>query len=149
VFVASDRMRRQKQRFFEHPAQPRMHMKINYFLTAVFALLSCPSLVSAQHYTVSQTGIFSPQNKKVLLLKDSTNQKKIILFQTNLRVNTDGSPLSYHPQDLRGKDKALNNICNAIVVKKGGSDKNLCFTNFSEAIGVFERFRDTNYQTVP
>lgn len=124
-------------------------MKINYFLTVAFALLFCTSSVSAQNYTVSQTEIFSPQNKKVLLLKESTSQKKIILFQTNLRVNTDGSPLSYHPQDPRGKDKALNNICNAIVIKKGASDKNLCFTNFSEAIGVFERFRDTNYQTIP
>jgi hypothetical protein len=124
-------------------------MKIGYVWTAVFALLSCASLVSAQNYAVSQTGIFSPQNKEVLLLKDSTTQKKIILFQTNLRVNTDGSPLSYHPQDPRGKVKALNNICNAIVVKKGASDKNLCFTNFSEAIGVFERFRDSNYQTIP
>jgi len=124
-------------------------MKINSFLTAVFALLSCTSFVRAENYTVSQTEIFRPQNKKVLLVKDSTEQKKIILFQTNLRVNTDGSPLSYHPQDPRGKDKALNNICNAIVVKKGASDKNLCFTNFSEAIGVFERFRDTNYQTIP
>ena len=124
-------------------------MKIIYSLTAVCALLSCTSFVSAQNYTVSQTGIFSLQNKKVLLLRDSTNQKQIVLFQTNLRVNTDGSPLSYHPQDPRGKDKALNNICNAIVVKKGASDKNICFTNFSEAIGVFERFRDTNYQTIP
>ena len=124
-------------------------MKIDHFVTAVFTLLSCASFVSAQNYTVAQTGIFSPQNKKVLLLKDSTNQKKIILFQTNLRVNTDGSPLSYHPQDPRGRNKALNNICNAIVVKKGTSDKNLCFTNFNEAIGVFERFRDTNYQTIP
>ena len=71
------------------------------------------------------------------------------MFQTNLRVNTDGSPLSYHPQDPRGKDKALNNICNAIVVKKGASDRNLCFDKFDEAIDVFERFRDTDYQTIP
>lgn len=124
-------------------------MKIKYFLTAAFVLLLCTSFVRAQNYTVSETEIFSPQNKKVLLLKDATGQKKIILFQTKLRVNTDGSPLSYHPQDPRGKDKALNNICNAIVVKKGTSDKNLCFTSFSEAIGVFERFRDANYQTIP
>lgn len=124
-------------------------MKIKYSLTAAFALLLCTSLVSAQNFKVSQIGIFTPQRKKVLLLEDSTNHKKIILFQTNLRVNTDGSPLSYHPQDPRGKDKALNNICNAIVVKKLASNKNLCFTNFNEAIGVFERFRDTNYQTVP
>jgi hypothetical protein len=56
-----------------------------------------------------------------------------------------------HPQDPRGKDKALNNICNAIVVKKTTSKNNLCITkgHFSEAIGIFEKFRDSNYQTVP
>jgi hypothetical protein len=124
-------------------------MKSNYFLTTTFALMVCPFLVNAQSYQVSQTGIFAPQNKKVLLLKEPTGQNNIILFQTKLRVNTDGSPLSYHPQDPRGKEKALNNICNAIVVKKGTSDKNLCFTAFSEAISVFEKFRDSNYQAVP
>ncbi len=117
--------------------------------TIAAVLLAATSVVRAQHFTVSQTGLFAPQNKKVLLLKEATSQKQIILFQTKLRVNTDGSPLSYHPQDPRGKDKALNNICNAIVVRKGAATKNLCFTSFSEAIGVFERFRDADYQTMP
>lgn len=124
-------------------------MKANHFMFPLLVLLFCVPVVSAQNFTVSQTGVFRPQNKKVLLLKDSTSQKKIILFQTKLRVNTDGSPLSYHPQDPRGRDKALNNICNAIVVKKDGSDANMCLTRFGEAISVFERFRDSNFQTVP
>lgn len=127
-------------------------MKINCFLAAVSVLIFGTPLAYAQDYTVSQTGRFTPQNKKVLLLKDSASQRTIILFETNLRVNSDGSPLSYHPQDLRGKDKALNNICNAIAVRQGTSDENLCITKpsrFGEAIGVFERFRDANYQTVP
>jgi hypothetical protein len=125
-------------------------MKLKYLLAGLVGFLSCASLAGGQSYTVAQTATFKPQNKKILLLKDSANaQREIILFQTNLRVNTDGSPKSYHPQDLRGKDKALNNICNAIVVRKGASDKNLCITNFGEAVGVFEKFRDTGYQTVP
>src|SRR5262245_13103885 len=125
-------------------------MKIAHVLTAVFASLLYASFVSAQNYTVSQTEIFSPQNKKVLLLQDSTGQKKVILFQTNLRVNTDGSPLSYHPQDPLGKTLALNNVCNAIAVRKGSAKDNLCIrkATFSEAIGVFEKFRDNNW-TVP
>lgn len=124
-------------------------MKINYFLTMIFALLFCSLIAHAQNYTVSKSDVFRPQNKKVLLLKESVGQRKIILFQTNLRVNTDGSPLSYHPQDPRGREKALNNVCNAIVVKKGISGTNLCFTSFSEAIGVFERFRESSYRAVP
>lgn len=106
----------------------------------------------SQTYEVSQTGTFKPKpniEKKVVLLKDQGTQNKVILFQTTLRVNTDGSPMSYHPQDPRGKTLALNNVCNAIVVKKGASPDNLCMTSFSEAIGVFEKFRDANFQEVP
>jgi hypothetical protein len=131
-------------------------MKINHFLNAILALWCCSSFVSAQNYKVSQIETFKPQNKKVLLLKESISQKKIILFQSTLRVNTDGSPLSYHPQDPLGHNKALNNICNAIAVRKGTSKCNLCIKDkvpgaqcvarFTEAIGVFEKFRDADYQ---
>ena len=124
-------------------------MRFNYSLSIAFSLLVGAHVVNAQNYQVSKTGVFTPQNKKVLLLKETTGEKKIILFQTKLRVNTDGSPRSYHPQDPRGNTKALNNVCNAIVVKKGSSNKNLCFTNFGEAISAFEKFRNSNFQTVP
>ena len=124
-------------------------MKVKYFVLVALVLLFCTSFVSAQNFRVSRTGVFGPQRKRVLLLKEPASQKKIIWFRTNLLVNTDGSPLSYHPEDPRGKEKALNNICNAIVVRKGASDKNLCLTHFSEAISVFEKFRDSNYRTIP
>jgi hypothetical protein len=68
-------------------------MKSNYLIivaVAVASLLHMP-LTAAENYTIAKTGIFSPQSNKVLLLQDPTSQKKIILFQTNLRVNTDGS----------------------------------------------------------
>lgn len=81
-------------------------MEIRYLLTVVLLLNTLS--VNAQNYVVSKTETFGPQDKRVLLLEDSQNSKKIILFQTNLRVNTDGSPLSYHPHDLLGKNKALN-----------------------------------------
>ena len=124
---------------------------MQHFIVSSLLLLLCASasLHAQQRYTVSRTGTFVPQSKKILLLQDPTGQKPVILFQTRLRVNTDGSPLSYHPEDLRGRDKALNNICNAIVVRKTGSNANLCFTAFSQAIGVFEQFRDAKYQKVP
>lgn len=117
--------------------------------TALIVLSWASTLAGAQNYTVARTGTFAPQHKKVLLLQNSNGQKPIILFQTTLRVNTDGSPLSYHPQDPRGRDKALNNICNAIVVKRAASNQNLCRTAFGEAISVFEGFRDAQFQTVP
>src|SRR4030095_619240 len=40
-------------------------------------------------------------------------------------------------------------ICNAVAVRKAGSRKNMCLTEFGAAIRVFERFRDANYQSVP
>ena len=119
-------------------------------LTLVAGLVLCASSsLSAQTYVVAQTGTFAPQNKKIVLLRNQTAQKPVILFQTRLRVNTDGSPLSYHPEDPRGRSKALNNICNAIVVRRVGSSGNLCRGSFGEAIAVFEKFRDSKYQTVP
>jgi hypothetical protein len=85
------------------------------------------------------------------LKKKDNEQKKIILFATNLRVNTDGSPRSYHPQDPLGKVKALNNICNAVAIRKQGDKKNLCLdhSTFSQAVGIFERFRDSGFEKIP
>ena len=124
-------------------------MNLKHILTTLLLLPLCLSAIQAQEYSVAQEQIFTPQNKKVLLLKDAASPRQIILFQTNLRVNTDGSPLSYHPQDPRGRTQAINNVCNAIVVKRVNSDANLCFTNFAKAIQVFEQFRDSDFQTVP
>lgn len=118
-------------------------MKSVYFLIFLF----CSFTASAQKYEISNTGVATPKNKKVLLL-EAAGKNQIILFQTNLRVNTDGSPLSYHPQDPRGQRQALNNVCNAIAVRKGNSKENLCLTSFGEAIGVFEKWRDSNYQII-
>ena len=126
-------------------------MTLKYFLTVILTLWLCAAIARAQEYSVAQTKIFA-QNTKILLLKDAadaTGERSVILFQTNLRVNTDGSPLSYHPQDLRGQTKALNNICNAVAVRKTNSDDNLCFSAFGRAIHVFEQFRDSNFQTMP
>ena len=67
-------------------------MKI-LFPTAVLFVASL-SVVQAQEFRVAQSKVFTPQNKKILLLKDAASPRQIILFQTNLRVNTDGSPLS-------------------------------------------------------
>lgn len=102
----------------------------------------------SQTFTISQEGIFKPENKKVLIFKNQQN-KKLILFKSNLNVNTDGTPLSYHPEDLRGKKLAMNNICNAVAIRKDGAKENLCISHFSEAILVFEKYRDSNYETIP
>lgn len=107
---------------------------------------------NAQVYVKKDVKIFSPQNNRVLLLEDNTNSdRKVILFKTSLAVNTDGTAISYHPQDPNGKNRAINNVCNAIAVRKVGNSANLCLNRrtYSEAIGVFERWRNSNYTKIP
>ncbi len=118
-------------------------MKVKALIVAA-VLLMLANIAYSQTYTISQTKTFL--NKKVLLLKkEGGTEKNIILFKTPLRVNTDGSPMSYHPQDPLGSTKALNNVCNAMAIRKIGSTKNLCFSSFSEAIGIFKKFRDNDW----
>lgn len=124
-------------------------MNLRNFFTAFLVIAACFFVIQAQEFRVAQSQLFAPQNKRILLLKHATSERKIVMFQTNLRVNTDGSPLSYHPQDPRGRTKSLNNICNGIAVRRLNSNRNLCFSEFSRAIQVFEQFRDSNFQTVP
>lgn len=124
-------------------------MIVKKTIMSVLALLTLTSFNDAQNYADSETKKFTPTkkiSKTILLLKDSENaDRKIILFQTTLRVNTDGSPNSYHPQDPRGEKNAINTICNAVAVRREGSDANLCKTEFSVAIKVFEQWRDNNW----
>jgi hypothetical protein len=65
-----------------------------------------------------------------------------ILFKSQLRVNTDGAPNSYHPDDLRGTTKAINNIANGVAVYPAGKSKPL---NYEETIKTFEAFRDNGW----
>lgn len=122
----------------------------NLFYSLILLILST-GISIAQNFKVSDKGIFKPQNKKVLLFVDSTNNKKIILFKTKLQVNTDGTPISYNPDDLSGNEKAINTIGNAIAVYRKGSNKNLCLSKetYGEAISVFEKYRDSNYEIIP
>ena len=131
-------------------------MQINKFLTIIFISVAFAALTNAQSYKVEKTDIFQPnipdQNKKILLLQDNSDpQRKLILFKTPLAVNTDGSPTSYNPQDPKGETKAINTVCNAIAVYKTSevNGKSLCSGRYSEAIGVFEKWRDSGYLKVP
>jgi hypothetical protein len=115
----------------------------------------------AQTFKNKQTGVFVPQNKKVILFENSQN-KKLILFKTNLQVNTDGVPTSYHPFDLRGNTIALNTILNGAAIYR--LKDNIRISNpkkpnkfsdedkkemRSEAYSVFEKFRDSKFEKIP
>lgn len=114
-------------------------------------LLYGPYMLCAQSFQIQERGIFSAQNKTVLLLKDASSDGHLILFSTRLVVNTDGSPLSYHPEDLTGQRIALNTIANAVAIYRTGSKENLCLNkkSFSEAIRVFKEYEGQDFQSVP
>ncbi len=101
-------------------------------------------------FKLVSSAVFEPQNKKIVLMQGATDQK-LLLFQTTLQVNTDGTPLSYHPQDLGGKTKAINTIGNAVAIYKDELKGNIFLKKgfYSEAMSVFEQFKDADYNTVP
>src|SRR5271163_4938632 len=72
--------------------------------------------------SIQRQEIFAPQNKTVALASKSgaAADAQFVLFQSKLRVNTDGAPNSYHPADPKGQTKAINNIANAISVRRDG-----------------------------
>ena len=112
-------------------------------------LLTKSLVAQTQSFKLINETIFIPEKKKVLIFQNDV-KNKLILFKSDLNVNTDGTPISYHPNDLKGEKIAINTICNAVAVKKIGSNENLCLTKsgYSEAISIFAKFRDSNYQQV-
>ncbi|MBB4219228.1 hypothetical protein FHT79_006459 [Rhizobium sp. BK212] len=74
-----------------------------------------------------------------------------IFYRADMDVNTDGGPRSYHPDDPRGKTKALNNIVNAIsgIYSSYGGKWIGCKPKsgdcFDKYVSVFEEARDARY----
>ena len=66
---------------------------------------------------------------------------RFFVKDTPLHVNTDGAPSSYHPEDPRGKTKAMNTVLNAIVVRKNGAK-----LSGTAALTVFEQWRDGGWK---
>lgn len=113
--------------------------------------------IYGQGFLAKESGIFPPQQKRVILYENK-NSQKLILFRTNLQVNTDGVPTSYHPFDLRGTTKAMNTILNAAAIyrlsdkvkisippAKYSKEERAKMT--AEAYRVFEQWRDGGYSS--
>jgi hypothetical protein len=113
-----------------------------------------------QSLKLKESGTFTPQNKKVILYENK-EQKQVIIFKSNIQVNTDGVPTSYHPFDLRGDFIALNTILNGASIYRLKDNVRISNpktpNNFSnaekkemrkEAYKVFEKWRDSDYDLV-
>jgi hypothetical protein len=104
--------------------------------------------IFGQNYKLEKPLIFKPQEQKVLLFNKNSQSKKLILYYSKLRVNTDGTRKSYHPDDLDGtKNFAINSICNGIAVYKLPDDKNKLAC--SEAKVLFKKFQNNNWVPLP
>src|SRR6478752_4164461 len=89
----------------------------------------------SQTFSASDSSVFKYGKQKIILFKN-TSDKKIILFKTNLAVNTDGVPYSYHPYDLRGDSIAINSITNGVYIYRLKDSINLCVPNKSKSSKV-------------
>lgn len=121
-------------------------LKVNKLLCITLVSIFVGSSMATVHgqCRVIQNGTFTPQNKAVKLVTrqgDAAAMNKIIFFKTSLRVNTDGAPNSYHPRDLTGSVRAINNICNGVSVNKNGVT-----LGCASARQVFAQFRDNNFR---
>ena len=115
-------------------------------LFLVVALLWSFSATAYAQCNVIQQGDFAPHQRVKLVSRAGAPAYKVILFSTSLRVNTDGAPNSYHPQDLTGSVKAINNICNAVTVRRNGHKLRKCLT---QKIPVITQFVANNFREPP
>lgn len=111
---------------------------------AAMLIWQCASAAYGQCRVV-RSGVFRPQDQRksvrlVTRQDDNSGAHNVIFFRTSLRVNTDGAPNSYHPQDLTGSVRAINNICNGVSVRRNG-----VALNCRRAREVFAQFRDNDF----
>lgn len=118
----------------------------------VVLMISSSGFVAQSQCRLLQERTFTPQSKRIKLVTrpgDTSGANKVIFFKTSLRVNTDGAPNSYHPQDLTGTQRAINNICNGVGVYRIGSNGRRIKLPCQEARRIFARFRDSNWRVPP
>ena len=110
-------------------------------LAVAFSLASSPAARGRQQCRVIDSRTFVPQNKRVRLVSRPGGAQRFVFFRTSLRVNTDGAPNSYHPDDLTGSRLAINNICNGVSATRNGV--RLGCQGIRQA---FAQFRDNNWR---
>lgn len=105
------------------------YMKTNRYFLIVLSLsliFSAPSYASAQcdrtrefnftHEEIGTVGIFRER------------QTRAILFSSQMHVNTDGAPDSYHPDDI-----GITHICNGVSLGANCVWQARCLTKFNKA----------------
>lgn len=87
---------------------------------------------SAQCPLIPETNIAHAETGPVKIFRDA--QTQAIAFASQMQVNTDGAPDSYHPDDI-----GITHICNGVSVGASCSWKAACLPEFKQAKA--EQFR--------
>jgi hypothetical protein len=101
-----------------------------FIVLAAAGLILSPGQAQTE-CSIQRQEVFAPQHKTVGLVSKSGTpaEAQFVLFQSKLRVNTDGAPNSYHPDDPKGQTKAINNIANGISVRRNGKSVSFAENN--------------------
>src|SRR4051812_16920995 len=99
---------------------------------------------------ILQRQVFAPQGQTVALVSGHSQAQggNFAVFSSRLRVNTDGAPNSYHPEDLAGQTKAINHIANGVSIydTRGAQERRL---NSADTVRRFAGFRDNGWRPIP
>ena len=101
------------------------HMKSNKFLLVGLTLWVI-STANAQCNLVREFNFSHAEIGPVKIFRD--HQTNALVFSSQMQVNTDGAPDSYHPDDI-----GITHICNGVSVGGSCTWKANCLTDFNRA----------------
>jgi hypothetical protein len=112
-------------------------------LLLLASALASTSALAEPACQVAERQVFRAQSKAVLLAGGASApaDARFVLFRAPLRVNTDGAPNSYHPDDLAGATRAINNIANGVSIRDMAGKA----LSYKETLRVFGQFRDAGW----
>ena len=120
--------------------------RLTSYASAAGLLLASTAATSAaqRDCDIRAQDTFGKDSVVLAVQPGSDRAAAFVLFRSALRVNTDGAPNSYHPFDLEGSSKAINNIANGVAIYRLGGNQPV---SYRETIAVFGKFRDANWMT--
>lgn len=98
-----------------------MRALVSGLVIACFVVTSA----SAQRETCGLTWLVNHEAEGGVDIWASASGMPAIYYHADLDVNTDGSPISYHPDDAYGKGPAINNIVNAMYSATDSEGKSI------------------------
>jgi hypothetical protein len=118
-----------------------------FFPLLAFASWTSGMATAAPQCKVVMERTFEAGHEVVRLARQAnlTDSANVAIFKAPLAVNTDGAPTSYHPEDFRGTQLAINRIDNGIGIRKANGEN----VPLPKKIEVFDKWRKSGNWKVP